>query len=225
MTVQFSNPVVMLVLNGILCMDTFFTCSAMISFYQINKLYNGEFKGQMGVLRILQLFLYRFLRFAPVLYLVFFIGLYVMPQMHGGKTDTSGNPIWPSFEENLFWQCTEPKIMASKLLMYSNLYPWTQGDKSGCMQWTWTLECDMQLFLLVPIFVLLYNQTSRYFSKLLACVLIVGGTFISQYVSAKNHLTAGILSMDNANLYSHFLSKPFCKLHVFGLGILCGMLF
>ena len=86
------------VVNGVLAMDAFFTFSAIISFYQINKMYNGVFQKKMGPLRILGLFVYRFLRFAPILYLIFFFGLYVMPRLHGGGTDTQGNPIWPAFE-------------------------------------------------------------------------------------------------------------------------------
>uniref|UniRef100_A0A7S3G093 Acyltransferase 3 domain-containing protein n=1 Tax=Strombidium rassoulzadegani TaxID=1082188 RepID=A0A7S3G093_9SPIT len=225
MEVQFSDPIVMLVLNGILCMDTFFTMSAFISFFQINKLYREQWGAQMGVLRVLQLFLYRFLRFAPIVYIVFFFGVYVMPQLHGGKTDSAGNPIWPAFEEILFFECLEPKTIATKLFLVSNLLPWNQSDKSGCMQWTWTLECDMQLFLLVPFFVHLYNNSSKTFAKFMAFVLVLLGTLISFAVAHKNNLTAGILTMDNNTLYDHFLSKPHCKLHVFALGILCAMFF
>jgi hypothetical protein len=122
--VQFTNPSVMVVLNGMICMDSFFTCSALISFYEINKLYHTQFNRKLGIFRILKLFLYRFFRFAPVLYIIFFFGLYVMPFAHGGSKDTNGNPIWPTFEEVLFWECTEPITMVSKLLMFSNLYPW-----------------------------------------------------------------------------------------------------
>ena len=45
-------------------------------------------------------------------------------------------------------------IQKQDILFYSNLYPYFQDDKYGCMQWTWTLECDLQLFLLVPLFVI-----------------------------------------------------------------------
>eukprot|EP00356_Strombidium_inclinatum_P004035 CAMPEP_0170500152 /NCGR_PEP_ID=MMETSP0208-20121228/33883_1 /TAXON_ID=197538 /ORGANISM="Strombidium inclinatum, Strain S3" /LENGTH=140 /DNA_ID=CAMNT_0010778053 /DNA_START=1318 /DNA_END=1737 /DNA_ORIENTATION=- len=123
MGVQFTNPVVMLVMNGIMCVDVFFAVSAFLSFFQIQRIY--EKNNGISIGQTLWLFVSRFLRFAPAAYIVMFIGIYVMPKMHGGPgREMDGNPIWNSYETVLFYQCTEPKIMASKLLMYSNLYPW-----------------------------------------------------------------------------------------------------
>jgi peptidoglycan/LPS O-acetylase OafA/YrhL len=93
------------------------------------------------------------------------------------------------------------------------------------MQWTWTLECDLQLFILVPIFVLLYNRTSKVFAKLTAICLIVIGTLVNFFITKNDKLTAGIFSMDNKYLYAHFMSKPHTKIHVFALGLLVAMIF
>jgi hypothetical protein len=60
------------------------------------------------VLDVLKMYGYRLLRFVPGSYLVMFFGIYVMPMFHGGMDDRLGNPIWFSFEEVLFYECTEP---------------------------------------------------------------------------------------------------------------------
>ena len=111
----------MLVMLGTNLMDTFFTCSALLAFYKVNKIYQA--RGGLDALTIVKLYLKRFLRFAPTVYAVFFFGVYVMPHLHGNPADTQVDPIWYSFEEVLFYRCTEPKIILSKLFFYSNLDP------------------------------------------------------------------------------------------------------
>ena len=128
---QFDNPTVMIVLLGLVCVDTFFTISAFLAFHYANRIYKE--RGGLSLKDILKLYVYRILRFVPGSYLILFFGIYVMPLLHGGTDDRPGNPIWFSFEQVLFYECSEPKTLASKLLFYSNLYPYYQDDKYGCM--------------------------------------------------------------------------------------------
>ena len=130
----------MLVLLGLCLMETFITISTLLAFYKIHNLYQA--KGGLNLDDIIRLYLKRYLRFAPAVFLVFFFGVYVMPWAHGGLQDTANDPIWYSFEEILFFRCQEPAIRRSKLLFYSNLWPSFQDDKNDCMAWSWTYECD-----------------------------------------------------------------------------------
>jgi peptidoglycan/LPS O-acetylase OafA/YrhL len=91
----------MIVLLGLICVDTFFTISAFLAFHYANKIY--ETRGGLSPLDILRMYAYRFLRFVPGTYLVLLFGIYVMPKLHGGVADRNGNPIWFSFEEVLFY--------------------------------------------------------------------------------------------------------------------------
>lgn len=111
----------MLVMLGTNLMDTFFTCSALLAFYKVNKLYQQQ--DGLSLLMIFKLYLKRFLRFAPTVYAVFFFGVYVMPHLHGNPADSEVDPIWYSFEQVLFYRCTETPIILSKLFFYSNLAP------------------------------------------------------------------------------------------------------
>lgn len=211
----------MIVLLGLICVDTFFTISAFLAFHYANKIYKE--KGGLSILDILKLYAYRILRFVPGSYLVMLFGIYVMPWLHGGSDDRQGDPIWFSFEEVLFYECTEPKTLASKMLFYSNLYPYYQDDKSGCMQWTWTLEADIQLYLFIPFLVILYQKTSLRFMSIFTTCLMLAGIYVSYYVASYYKLTAGVFSLNNHNMLSMWMMKPYCKIHLFALGILSAL--
>lgn len=224
MEVQFHSPMVMLVFLGVTVTDTFFTISAMLAFYKVSKIYE-ELDRSFTLTNILQLYLKRFLRFVPLVYLTFFFGVYVMPHLHGGEDDVDGNSIWYTFKEILFYRCTQPDIMASKLLMYSNFYPSFQDDKNDCMAWSWTYEQDMQLFLFTPFFVMLYFKIGRYALYVFLLLLIGLGIFINYRVALSKNLTAGVFSLENYYMYSYYLIKPWCKISVYCFGLMCGMFF
>ena len=77
-------------------MDTFFTISALLSFYKIHKIYiqNNNF---LSIEDVFKLYLKRYLRFLPFVIIVFFFGVYVMPYVHGDPNDLGENPLWYSF--------------------------------------------------------------------------------------------------------------------------------
>ena len=54
---------------------------------------------------------------------------------------------------------------------------------------------------------------------------MVTGITVNYLISKNYQLTAGIFSMEYYYIYSMFIAKPWCKLHVFALGILSGTLF
>ena len=220
---QFSDPTVMIVLLGLVAVDTFFMISGFLGFYLVNKIY--EKKGGLKPLDFLKLYARRFLRFVPGTYLVFFFGIYVMPWLHGGIDDRVGNPIWFSFEEVLFYECTEPKTLVSKLLFYSNLWPLYQDDKSGCMQYTWCLECDLQLYLMIPFLVVLFQKVGPKIFSAILVLMMLGGAFTSFYIAYHYQLTAGVFSLNNHNMLSMWMMKPWCKLHLFSLGILSAVIY
>ena len=91
----------MIVLLGLVCVDTFITISAFLGFYWASRIY--EKRGNLSLLDILKMYAYRILRFVPGSYLVLFFGIYVMPMFHGGIDNRSSNPIWFTFEEVLFY--------------------------------------------------------------------------------------------------------------------------
>ena len=173
-TPQMDSPMFMILLSGDSIFDTFFTVSALVDFYRINRLH-GEKGSAFSVMDILKMYLRMFTRFAPTAYIVLFVGVYVIPHVYGVPGENQPGPLWYSFEEVMFYQCQDPKTMASKLLFYSNIYPSFQDNKYGCMQWSFIYEIDMQLFLLTPFMVILYRKIGiKPFTFLLTVAFFLG---------------------------------------------------
>ena len=107
MTSMFTDPTVCLVLLGNTLMDTLFTISSLLGFYNVNKIYEKN-NNHLSLADIIKLYLKRYFRYAPVVFIVFFMGIYVMPFVHGNPDDKSNDPIWYSFQEVLFYRCEEP---------------------------------------------------------------------------------------------------------------------
>lgn len=83
--------------------DTFFTISALIDFYKLNKLYQQK-DGVFSVFDILKMYTRMFLRFLPTAYMVFFFGVYVIPNIYGVPNgESSPGPLWYTFKEILFF--------------------------------------------------------------------------------------------------------------------------
>jgi len=85
----------MLVLLGYCLMDTFFTISALLAFYKIHKIYQAN--DGISPVDVLKLYLWRFWRYAPLVYATFGLGVFVMPYFHGNPEDLAKSPIWYSF--------------------------------------------------------------------------------------------------------------------------------
>ena len=92
------------------------------------------------------------------------------------------------------------------------------------MQYTWTIECEFQLFILIPFFVIFYNRFPKIFITF-SFLALISGVIINYFIAKNYNLTAGIFSLDNYYLFSMFMNKPYCKIHVYFLGILSSVFF
>jgi len=92
----------------------------------------------------------KFLRLAPIFYFVFFLGWAIFPYMGSG-------PVWYN-SELIYNECKS--TFWTQLLFISNMVPYYQPPNSGCFFWAWVVECDLQLALLIPLFVLAYNNST-----------------------------------------------------------------
>lgn len=211
-------------LGSCLC-DTFFTISGLLAFYNLHKIYvrNGN---HFSLEDILKLYLRRYFRFAPMVFGALFFGIYVMPWLHGNPKDKDEDPIYYAFNEVLFEDCQNTQTLVSKFLMFSNIRPLMQSDMDNCMGWSWFYECEMQLYLFAPIFVVLYHKLGRKICYLLFSVPLGLGIWVNYSSSYKYQLTAGIFSMQTCYfMYSYYLNKPWYKVSVYMLGIISGMFF
>ena len=208
---------------GIYGADAFLMFAAFLSFYNVSKVYK-ENNGLRPCL-ILQLYLKRYLRYAPVVFVTLLFGMYVMPQFHGGWNNLEHHPVWFSFYDVLFYECDKPATMISKILFYSNLYPYYQDDKYGCMNWTWTFECEIQLFLFMPFIVIAFHKWPKFATFMIFCLMIFG-IFLVKGIVEYYQLQVGIFTLNNgAFMFAFFLQKPWMKIHMWTMGILSAMMY
>jgi len=109
----------------------------------------------------------------------------------------------------LFFECD--KYWWANLLLIGNFVPWDQNAKGGCMPWSWAIAADFQLYLFVPLYVVIYKK-SRNAALIVAWMLLIGGTVIICSIVSHFDLTAGAYTLENWYMYGMYLNKPYCKL-------------
>lgn len=74
-------------------------------------------------------------------------------------------------------------------------------------------------------FIVITFKKSRNAGLILGWFLIIIGSVIVGYVAYHIGFTAGIYTIENFLLYSRYMIKPYCKLQVYGLGILGAIMY
>jgi peptidoglycan/LPS O-acetylase OafA/YrhL len=218
MAVFFDNITFTMVIAGIIAIDSFFTYSAFFAFYRISQIYDAKLAmgaSGFGVIDLLKIYTKRLLRLLPLFYLTFLVGMFLIPRVSSGG-------IWYTLEQALFFECD--KYWWASFLLISNFVPWDQNAKGGCMPWGWAIAVDFQLYLLIPLYVVIYKK-SRTAALTLCWGLLIAGTAIICTVVSEFNLTAGAYTLENWYMYAQYLNKPYCKLQVHAIGILFAILY
>lgn len=87
------------------------------------------------------------------------------------------------------------------------------------MPWSWVIAADFQLYIFIPLWVVIYKK-SRNAGLSLMWFLLIAGTGIICTIVSKFDLTAGAYTLENWYMYGQYLNKPYCKLQVHAIGIL-----
>lgn len=216
-----------------LCFDEFFMLAAFLTTIKMIPYIRNSEKPQdasegegdqrrsiteskpFGVKSIPQLFLYRVGRLAPLYYSVFMIGFAIMPFVGGG-------PIWWTFEKN-FQQCEE--YWWSVFTFTINFFPDNQLDIAGCYYWGWFVACEIQIFLLLPLYIWMLTKcnTPLFYTALLTT--FVGALALNWYVAAAYQVSAQVLNPFNTPAYQWYLGMPYTKFAVVIMGVAFGFLF
>ena len=94
----------------------------------------------MTVLMYLKMLLMRYIRMAPVYYLIFLVGWQVGPYFGSG-------PCWFTYEKG-FSNCSD--YWWSVFTMTINFFPSYVIANEGCYYWGWYPPCELQLFIVMP---------------------------------------------------------------------------
>lgn len=94
----------------------------------------------------------------------------------------------------------------------------------GCFYWAWIVFVDMQIYLLIPIYVIAYMK-SRTAGIMLQLFLMVF-TFIQMIILTQNlHMKAGPLAAEGYYMFANLMNKPWGKLNSQALGVLLAFVY
>ena len=134
------------------------------------------------------------------------VPLYIIPYLYDGGNYISAKNIGEGCKENWIYN-----------LLYVNNFV---KDKF-CIGWTWYIANDFQMYLLIPIFVLIYRWKA--IAGVITVVLLIctsAGVQIQQFM--KYHILANI-SSENYN--DKYYIKPYCRINPFLIGVLMAWMY
>ena len=182
-----------LITGATLSVDTFFTLSGFFSVLGV-----WEHMRERRLREIFKCYLHRYIRLFPMYAVVLLLAVYIFPMLAKGPANY--------FLTGIAEQCKATYM--DNLLYINNLHPMSEQ----CIAWTWYLANDMQMFLLVPIFVYIYRWNPSYGVASLFGVSFLSSTFQLIYIY-KNHWT----TQSNADEY---YIRPWMRVNTYLVGVL-----
>ncbi len=79
------------------------------------------------------------------------------------------------------------------------------------MPWSWAIAADFQLYLFIPLYVIIYKKSRTACLVVIWTLLAIGSAIICAIVW-EFELTAGAYTLENWYMYGMYLNKPYCKL-------------
>lgn len=129
------------VYSGNLGFDEFFFFSAMLMTLKVSDHLEESSSGnRLSFFTYMKMVALRFLRLAPIYYLVFLVGWQVGPYFGSG-------PCWFTYEKG-FSNCDE--YWWSVFTMTINFVPNYVIANEGCYYWGWYPAAELQLFIVTP---------------------------------------------------------------------------
>lgn len=138
----FKYGIFAMVLSAQVAVESFYFYSAFLFSYKIFKMLDDNQKRYLTIKDIGRFYLKKYLRLAPAYYSCLFIGWSICAFL-------SNAPTW-SFRRSFWYDCNSR--WWAQLLFIGNLVGF-QNTGFGCMYWVWSIQCDLQLALLVPLIV------------------------------------------------------------------------
>lgn len=192
--------------------DEFFFFSSMLMTLKITDLMEEScnHNGKMSVVMYLKMLFFRYLRMAPIYYLVFLVGWQVGPYLGSG-------PCWFTYEKG-FSNCDD--YWWSVFTMTINFIPGYVIANEGCYYWGWYPPCELQLFIVMPwIAYMILKIKSVAVQSILISLGVAAGIAINFYIIWANEMAAGLFAPQDILIFKIFVIKPYTKFHAVFLGI------
>lgn len=111
----------------------------------------------------------------------------------------------------------------TNLFFINNIYPYDLGEGDQCFYVSWYLACDMQFYLISPIFILAFLR-NRWFGVSLISTVCLASCVYAYWWSIQTGASGQSFDGANVLIYSHgFYAKPQFRFPPYGLGMLSGM--
>jgi hypothetical protein len=108
--------------------------------------------------------------------------------------------------------------------MIGNLYPYFTAPNEGCFYWGWIIDVDIQLTLLIPIFVCAYLK-SKVIGHVTLAIFMILATIIGSWTVYEYDIKAGILASQNWFLFAYVLEKPWSHIGSTCVGVYFAQLY
>ena len=167
-------------------------------------------RNELSGLMYLKMLLLRYLRLAPIYYIIFLVGWQIGPYFGDG-------PCWFTYEKG-FANCND--YWWSVFTMTVNFVPEYVIANEGCYYWGWYPPAELQLFIVTPwIAYLLLKLKKPLLQSLLVALGVCAGIGINFYIIWANEMAAGLFAPQDILIFKLFVNKPYTKLHAVFLGM------
>ena len=158
----------------------------------------------------ISLIVLRYIRLLPIYLFGFLIFLFILPKVYDGPISARMLPLqmgcWDNWIANLFY--------------YNNF---AEADKM-CMQWTWYLSCDFQLYLVAPILTYLYCKNKKLGLGLIGLLSIVS-LIIQVWVVVHYDMTLYYFSMGYVRYSEKYYYMSYCRCIAYFIGIIFAFMY
>ena len=165
--------------------------------------------GLLGPVDILKFWARKFLRLAPAYYFMWIFMLGLIARLGEG-------PIW-NFTDMDFEQCKRQWLPT--FFFFGNIIPSIMPPYTGCYQFAWPLQLDLQIALFVPLIAMIYWK-SRVAGNTLMFLFILTNIAVNMYYSYTYDLKIGFVHTNNFYLLQAIISKPWTKTQNIGFAFI-----
>ncbi|XP_057670643.1 nose resistant to fluoxetine protein 6-like [Diorhabda carinulata] len=196
------------VASGVYAVDTFLFLSGLLLSYGILNYYSSPY-GKKRAVPYLVIYAYRFLRLCPALLAIILFHITIFKNLAEG-------PMWPLMATRLAYTCYKTWFVT--LSFASNFLQFNQQ----CMQHSWYLAVDTQLFLMSPI--LLNILIKKPIKTCLLCIVICIVTAIYTFlITIYNQYGATMFESDLSYQYNIYQATS-VRLPAWLIGFIFGYL-
>ena len=208
----FTSFLFTLIASGNLAPDWFIFIIYFLGFTKFWKFYDQN--NKISFKDYLKIYLHRYLKIAPIYYIIFFTGWFILPLL-------SSKVNW-HITERLFWNWEAQWF--SVMTFFNTLVPFFTRALEGCYYWPYVISNDLLLYTLFPLWIIIYKSNKNVF-YIVNLILLFGGMITIGIVSYINNLKVGIISFEDYYLFSYEFNKPYTKTISMSLGMFMALFY